>query len=47
MQNREVYLADIKTRQDEYKASKAAATTTTTTSAAPAAPKAKVGGFTF
>jgi hypothetical protein len=41
MQDREIYLADIKKRADEFKASN-------TAPAAPAAaPKAKVGGFNF
>lgn len=40
--DREVYLADIKKRQDEYQASKAAATATTNTAAS-----AAVGGFNF
>lgn len=42
MQDREVYLADIKKRAEDYKAQNA-----TATPAAPEAPKAKVGGFTF
>ena len=40
MQDRETYLATIKTRQEEYKASK-------NTAPAPAAPKASAGGFNF
>lgn len=47
-QDREVYLADIKKRADEYKMSKAAGTTATpATSAVPTAAPAKQGGFTF
>lgn len=41
LQDREVKLADIKKRADEYKANKGAP------AAAPAAPKAKAGGFSF
>jgi hypothetical protein len=41
MQDREIYLADIKKRADEFKAS------TTAPTAPVAAPKAKVGGFNF
>ena len=44
-QNREVYLADVKKRADEYKASKAAGNTTTTTSSTTTA--TKNAGFTF
>ena len=42
MQDREIYLADIKKRAEEYKTSTAAPAPTT-----PAAPKAQVGGFNF
>lgn len=41
MQDREIYLADIKKRAEEFKAGSAAP------APAPAAPKAKVGGFNF
>lgn len=41
MQDREIYLADIKKRADEFKASTATATAT------PTAPKAKMGNFNF
>ena len=43
MQNREVYLADVKKRQDEYNASKQASNTTANFSA----PVAKNGDFSF
>ena len=41
MQDRQIYLADMKKRNDEFKASAA------TPATAPAAPKAKMGGFNF
>ena len=45
MQNREVYLAEVKKRQDEYAASKSAASAP---AAAPAASTpVQTGGFTF
>ena len=40
MQDREIYLADIKKRAEDFKAGNAAP-------APAAAPKAKVGGFNF
>ena len=43
MQNREVYLADVKKRQDEYNASKQASNTPANFSA----PVAKNGDFSF
>lgn len=45
MNDREVYLADIKKRQDEYQAKKAAGSAATPTAAAGAS--AKLGGFNF
>lgn len=46
-QNREVYLADVKKRADEYKAQRAAGTTTTSTTTASATTASKTAGFTF
>ena len=45
-QNREVYLADVKKRAEEYRASKAAGNTTSGTTSS-AATVAKTGGFSF
>jgi hypothetical protein len=45
--DRQVYLADIKKRADEYKASRAAGTTTTTTSETAATTATKTAGFSF
>ena len=44
LSDREVYLADVKKRQDEYKASQA---TTTTSNAGGAGVTAAQGGFNF
>lgn len=45
--DRQVYLADVKKRADEYKASKAAGTTSTATAAGAATTATKTAGFTF
>ena len=45
--DRQVYLADVKKRADEYKASRAAGTTTTTTSETAATTATKTAGFSF
>lgn len=47
LENREIYLADVKKRQEEYQASKNNATTATTSTAAAATTSAAAGGFNF
>jgi hypothetical protein len=46
LQDREIYLADIKKRAEDYKASKNSAAAPVSTTPA-AAPKAKAGSFNF
>ena len=47
LQDREIYLADVKKRAEDYKASKNGAPAPVSTAPASAAPKAKVGSFNF
>ena len=47
LQDREVYLADVKRRADEYKATKNTTAVNVTTPAQTATPKAKTGAFNF
>ena len=47
LQDREIYLADVKKRAEDYKASKTSAPSPVSTAPATAAPKAQVGSFNF